>query len=212
MKITIVCDNPNSWIIPYVNEIVKVLSSLGHNIFFIYSHNKVKSGDLAFYLSCEKIVPKKILELNNHNLVVHESDLPKGKGWSPLTWQILEGKTIIPIVLFEAVEKVDSGDIYLRDEIVIEETDLLCDIKHKQGMKTKELVLKFVEMYPNIKGIKQKGEETFYRRRTPDDSKIDLDKSINSQFNLLRVVDNERYPAFFVKNGQKYLLKIYKEY
>lgn len=31
------------------------------------------------------------------------------------------------------------------------------------------------------------------------------------QFNLLRIADNENYPAFFILNGQKYILKIYKE-
>ena len=52
---------------------------------------------------------------------------------------------------------------------------------------------------------------TFYRKRTPSDSCLDINKSINEQFNLLRVVDNERYPAFFKKNNIKYVVKIYKE-
>ena len=38
-----------------------------------------------------------------------------------------------------------------------------------------------------------------------------MSKSIDEQFNLLRVCDNERYPAFFYKDGVKYILKINKE-
>jgi len=43
---------------------------------------------------------------------------------------------------------------------------------------------------------------------TLNDSRLDIDRSIKEQFNLLRVVGNEEYPAFFEINGHKYLLKI----
>ena len=45
---------------------------------------------------------------------------------------------------------------------------------------------------------------TYYRRRTPGDSKIDIDASIREQFALLRVADPNRYPAFFEKDGYLY--------
>jgi methionyl-tRNA formyltransferase len=62
-----------------------------------------------------------------------------------------------------------------------------------------------------LKGEKQEGESTFYRRRKPEDSELDINKTINEQFNLLRIVDNKRYPAFFIKNGVKYILNIRKD-
>ena len=43
-----------------------------------------------------------------------------------------------------------------------------------------------------------------------DDSELDINKSINSQFNLLRICDNKRYPAFFRKHGFTYKLQIEK--
>ena len=73
---------------------------------------QIENGDVAFYLSFGQTVPVVILSRNNHYLVVHESALPHGKGWSPLTCQILEGKNEIPITLFEAEELVDSGKIF----------------------------------------------------------------------------------------------------
>lgn len=211
LKITLLCDNPESWIIPYMNEIKEELIEKGHYIRVINDHNELKKGDIAIFLSCEEVVPPKYLKLNEHNLVVHESDLPKGKGWSPLTWQILEGKNKIPITLFEAEAEVDSGEIYFQDTIELEGHELLPEIKHKQGKKTEELILRFVEGYPEVNGEEQAGEETFYEKRTPEDSELDIDKSIKEQFELLRVVDNERYPAFFYKEGVKYILKIHKE-
>jgi len=43
------------------------------------------------------------------------------------------------------------------------------------------------------------------------DSELDAHKTIEEQFNLLRISDNDRYPAYFTKHGFRYILKIYKE-
>jgi methionyl-tRNA formyltransferase len=210
MRITLLSDNKNSWIIPYLDEIYNKLKRLDHEVYKIYNYKNIKKGELCFILSCEKIIPKEYLELNKHNLVIHESALPQGKGWSPLTWQVLEGENKIPITLFEAADKVDSGKIYLQDRIKLDGTELNVELKRKQGLKTKELILDFVNQYPDIDGSPQLGEETYYPKRRPEDSELDPDKTIREQFNLLRVVDNDRYPAFFKMKGKKYILKIYK--
>jgi len=183
-----------------------ILLSGGHNV------SQIKKDDIAFYLSCGQIVPVNILSRNKHNLIVHESAQPHGKGWSPLTWQILEGKNEIPITLFEAVESVDTGRIYIQDVLKFNETELIDVLRQKQAEYTMELCLTFVQDYPEItvKGKDQYGESTYYPKRYSEDSKLDRDKTIREQFNQLRVVDNERYPAYFKLNGVRYILKIEK--
>jgi methionyl-tRNA formyltransferase len=57
----------------------------------------------------------------------------------------------------------------------------------------------------------QSGESSFYPKRSPADSMIDINKTIIEQFNLLRIVDNERYPAYFDWLGKRYYLRIEKE-
>ncbi len=56
----------------------------------------------------------------------------------------------------------------------------------------------------------QSGAPTLYRRRTPADSKIDPAQSIASAFNLLRIADPDRYPAFFEIAGHRYKIRIEK--
>jgi methionyl-tRNA formyltransferase len=209
MIIQILVDNPTSWIVPYAKNLSQKVLERGHECHFITRHEDVMEGDILCLLSCEQIFHS--LELNKHNLVVHESALPHGKGWSPLTWQILEGKNSIPITLFEAAKNVDSGVIYLQDQIVLEGHELIGEIKDKQGNATIKLILDFLDKYPNISGRKQVGTSTYYPRRKAADSKLDLDKSLRSQFDLLRVCDNERYPAYFEIHGRKYTLKTYTE-
>lgn len=209
MLVQILVDNPNSWIVPYAKKLVTLIEKeVQFNSVLIFEHESVIKGEILCLLSCEKVF--KDLDLNKHTLVVHESNLPKGKGWSPLTWQILEGLNSIPITLFEATESIDAGEIYCKEYINFEGTELIEEIKHKQGEKTIDLILRFLNDYPLIEGVDQLGESTFYKRRTKKDSELDIDKSIQDQFNLLRICDNERYPAFFKIKGKTYILKIYQ--
>lgn len=211
MDIQLLSDNPDGWLDPYIELIMERLQKQGHEVQRIRDYRDLNQGDLAFFLSCTTVVPPEYLEKHEHNLVVHESDVPEGRGWSPVHWQVLEGNDEIPIVLMEAAEQVDTGDVYIRDRIQLEGTELLREIREKVGQKTVELALEFVEAYPDVEGDPQEGEATYYPRRTTDDSELDPEKSIDEQFNLLRIVDNENYPAFFRKNGEKYIIKIYKE-
>ena len=142
--------------------------------------------------------------------MVHESELPKGKGWSPVTWQVLEGKNDITVSLFEATSEIDAGKIYLQKKMSLKGFELLDEIKHMQGLKTIELILDFINNIDKIIGRDQNGESTFYERRSEKDSKLDINKSILEQFNLLRVCDNDRYPAWFELDGVKFNIKIYK--
>jgi methionyl-tRNA formyltransferase len=208
MLIQLLTDNPNSWIIPYALMLRNQLQECGHDVIIIDKHKEVRKGDILVLLSCERKFNE--LELNDYNLVVHESDLPKGKGWSPITWQIQEGKNEIIITLFEATEEIDAGLIYLQKKINLTGLELLDEIKHIQGITTIELILDFITNIDKITGRPQIGESSYYDRRGKKHSELDINKTLIEQFNLLRVCDNERYPAWFELRGTKFKIKIYK--
>ena len=100
-----------------------------------------------------------------HNLVVHESNLPKGKGWSPLTWQILEGKNKIPITLFEANSDIDGGNIF-KDFIYLQGHELIEEIRIKQALKSFNLILKFLNSNPFPSGKRQKGFQLLFKKKS----------------------------------------------
>lgn len=127
-----------------------------------------------------------------------------------MTWQILEGKNRIPLTLIEAVDAVDSGPIYLQEWITLTGTELHPEWRALQAQVTQNLCRQWVQAYPSIlqKVRQQEGEASVYARRLPADSRIDPKKTFEEQFNLLRVVDNEKYPAFFELNGRQYRFSI----
>ena len=210
MKITILTDNSNSWILPYVDTLKKELFEI-HDLMHVYKTSDIVGGDIMLVLSCEKILKEEHLKLHKSNVVVHPSKVPLGKGWSPLAWQVIEGINNIPVSLFEVVEAVDAGDVYIVDYIKLDGFELNDEIKHQQGLVTMRMVKKYINEFESIVGVPQIGEETFYPRRRSKENELDINKSISEQFNLLRVVDNDRYPAHFYLNEKKYIIKIYKE-
>jgi UDP-2,4-diacetamido-2,4,6-trideoxy-beta-L-altropyranose hydrolase len=207
-----VCSDRDSWINPSIAELLLQWIGIGHQCSWVHDADILLGGDLCFYLSYGKIVQQKIRSKYRNNLVVHESDLPKGKGWSPLSWQVLEGQNRIPVTLIEADDRVDSGPIYAQKWIEFEGHELIDELRNKQSDATLELCSAFVNEYPRSvqHATKQEGKESFYPRRRSADSRLNTNKTISEQFNLLRIVSNEDYPAFFELNGHRYVLQINK--
>ncbi|RUO71566.1 methionyl-tRNA formyltransferase [Pseudidiomarina salinarum] len=207
-RVNVLVDN-ESWILPYAEILVRDLKERKIDALLCRSAASLSEGWITFLLGCTKLISEKDLKKSQHNLVVHESALPKGKGFAPVAWQILEGAHEIPVSLIEALpNKADAGNIWLQDSIYLKGTELCSEWRRLQGECSICLCLKAVDDYQNIKPVKQQGEETFYPRRTPIDSELNVHDSLSSQFNLLRVVDNQHYPAFFYHDGKKYVLKI----
>jgi methionyl-tRNA formyltransferase len=210
LAITVLVDSPDSFMMPYVRELIRDLEALKHSVRLIHHHDEMRPGDLAFFLGYYRVVPERVLALHKHNLVVHESAPPQGKGWSPLAWQILEGKNRIPIALLEAVNGIDAGPVYFQETMTFEGHELVGELREAQGRKSLELCLRFVRAYPDVRGREQTGPESFYPRRTPEDSRVDPSRTLVELFDRFRVADNERYPVFFEHRGFRYALRIEK--
>lgn len=214
MKITILSDK-SSYINSYHNLFIKQFEQLGHSVKIIHNVNDLTKGDVAFFLSCFEIVSEEKLALNKNNIVIHESDLPKGKGWSPASWSIINGEDKLTLTLFEAAKKCDAGDIYFKDIISLSGNELVNEWREKIIHKKLEMSIKFLKNYEYYirNSMPQSSlniQESFYPKRTKDSNKIDINKTIKEQFNLFRIADNEQYPVFFEYCGEKYELKIYK--
>ena len=106
---------------------------------------------------------------------------------------------------------VDSGPVWAKTSFELEGHELLPEINRKLFDAELELMTRAVRDLGAIAPMPQAGDPGAYRRRrTPADSRLDPAKTIAEQFDLLRVVDNERYPAYFDLRGRRYVLRIEK--
>lgn len=198
--------SPNQWFIPYAKNLEGKIQ--GSKLFFDHHHID-DNYSLIFILSYHRLIEKEYLQKHQHNIVIHASALPQGKGWAPMFWQILEGKNEIPFSMFEASQGMDDGNIYMQKTLSLTGYELNTELRQKQAAFIIDMCLEFLEDYETYKiPYKQEGESSVYAKRSAKDSELDINKTIHDQFNLLRIVDNESYPAFFEIEGNRYTLKI----
>jgi len=208
MKITILNSSEehpiNLWLKAWVKR-----NDKKYEIQLCRTKKDLSTGDLLFLISCSEIISKYERENFSKTLVIHASDLPKGRGWSPHVWEIINGAEQITLSLLEAEDKVDSGDIWKKSKVHIPKTALYEEIN--QLIFDAEIALmdfavdKFNQISPQEQS---KTDPSYWPKRRPEDSEININKSIEDQFNLIRVCDFKRFPAYFYKNGKKFKLKI----
>ena len=210
-KVGFLIDPDNDWIEVFVKDFIG--KQIKSDCSFSVSKDTatMKGFRFVFILGYTRILGSNFLNGNELNLVIHESNLPSGKGFSPVQWQIVEGSNEITVCLLEAsADGIDCGDVYIRDTLKLDGFELLPEIRKKQAEVTFRIIKKFLITHRSIIPQKQKGKESFFSRRTRKDDKLDAKKTLEEQFNLLRIANNDEHPLYFNLGENKYTLKIYK--
>ena len=209
MNITILCSSEthpiNAHLVRWIEH-----NAAEHDITIARHVQQLLGGDLLFLISCNEIVAASILRQYKKSLVIHASDLPQGRGWSPHVWQILEGKSLIKVTLLEAADKVDSGDIWHQVDCEIPRSATWDEINHALFEAELELMDYAATHFDTCRPRKQDPTvaPTYYERRRPSDSEIDPTLSIEAQFDRIRVADPVRFPAFFRLHGATYRIHL----
>jgi methionyl-tRNA formyltransferase len=211
MRISILCSS-NSHPVYARLEAWRERRAAAHQVELVTSGAELSGGDLLLLVSCEEMIPAHMRARYGAALVVHASDVPEGRGWSPLVWQILEGRKRIAVTLMSAEDAVDSGAVWAQRWITFEGHELCDEINARLFAAELELIDVAVDDFGRTTPVPQDARTpTYYRRRTPEDSRLDAHKSIAEQFELLRVCDPDRYPAFFDYRGYRYLVTLTKK-
>lgn len=170
--------------------------------------SQLSGGDLLFLVSCTELIPSDIRNLYSKTLVLHASDLPQGRGWSPHVWQIIEGGKELVVSLIEAEDIVDTGAIWAKEHIELEGTELFDEINDLVFAAEIRLMNRAIDQFSFMTPTPQVGSSTYYPRRTRQDSRISVELPIQAQFDLLRVADPDRYPAWFEFRGKKFKIRV----
>lgn len=211
MKITLLCSDTNHPVIPYLSEWMQSKKSM-HDIQIVQKASQLSSGTILFLISCQEIITKEIRRKYEETLVLHASDLPKGRGWSPHIWEISRGANHITLSLLEAADQLDSGRIWKKIHIAIPKHALWDEINNRLFTAEISLIDFAIENFGHVEPKVQDRDvvATYYGKRTPSDSKLDVHKSIAEQFDKMRVCDPIRFPAYFDHLGNRYKIKLEK--
>lgn len=140
------------------------------------------------------IIPKEIYE-NHECIVFHMTDLPFGRGGSPLQNLISRGFTTTKISAIKVEKGIDTGDIYLKKALSLEGTATA--IFERATGVIQEMICEIID--EKVEPKPQVGEITEFKRRKPEDSNlIDL-SDLEQVYDYIRMLDCEGYPHAFIE-------------
>jgi methionyl-tRNA formyltransferase len=210
VDITVLCSDKNHPVFPVLTEWTARIAAR-HQVRLVSVPEDVGRGDILFLVSVTRLIPVEVRARFRATLVMHASDLPQGRGWSPHIWQVVEGKSAITVSVLSAEDPVDSGAIWAQRTFDLGGHELAAEINEALFQTEMTLMEHVINNFSSIRPRDQPAAgATYYRRRTPDDSRLDPSKTIAEQFDLLRVADPTRYPAFMDFRGHRYRIIIEK--
>lgn len=154
----------------------------------------------VFFPHWSYIIPKEIYE--NFNCVIfHMTDLPFGRGGSPLQNLIKRKIKQTKISAIQCVKHLDAGPIYLKENL-----DLSGSAQEVYTRASRIIVEMIKQIIANnIQPTEQVGEVVRFQRRKPDQSEIFGISNLEDLYDHIRMLDADGYPrAFINRDGINY--------
>jgi methionyl-tRNA formyltransferase len=160
----------------------------------------------VFFLDWSWIIPKEIIK-NYKCVCFHESDLPNFRGGSPIQNQISRGITKTKLTAFLMDEGLDTGDILLQEDLSLE--GHISEIMARVAALTPKMINRILT--GDYTQRKQEGRGSYYSRRTPKDSELDVfvfkDTPLEKIYNVIRMLEDPYPNAFMVLGDRKLTFK-----
>ncbi len=149
-----------------------------------------------FFPHWSYIIPPEIY--NNFNCVIfHMTDLPYGRGGSPLQNLIIRGHRKTMISAIRCVKEIDAGPVYLKKPLNLDGSAKEILIRAKNIIE--KMIVEIIETDPQP--LPQKGDITKFKRRRPEDGDWSRSKSLDDVFDYIRMLDADDYPSAFIRVG-----------
>lgn len=136
-----------------------------------------------------QFLPTKLLDSVDFAVNVHASLLPKYRGGAPIHYAIINGEEEAGVTIMEMVKKMDAGDMIAKASTPITDDDNVGTMFEKLAVIGRDLLLKTLPDYiaGNIKPEPQdESKATFSPNITPEQERIDWNKSARDVFNHIR--------------------------
>ncbi len=163
-----------------------------------YEKLKKLNPEYIFFPHWSWIIPKEIYE-NFECVVFHMTDLPFGRGGSPLQNLIQRKVYHTKISAIQVEGGIDTGRIYLK-------RDLYIGIGSAEEIFMTASQIVFFDMIPYILKTKpipqvQEGEVIVFKRRRPEESDLQKAeiKNLDDFYDFVRMLDAQGYPKAFLK-------------
>lgn len=127
-------------------------------------------------------------------IVFHMTDLPFGRGGSPLQNLIAMGIYETKISALKCAEEIDAGPIYLKRPLSLH--GAAEEIYLRASKVIGEMIMEIVDA--SLDPFAQTGDPVYFQRRKPEQGNLLEAESLEELFDLIRMLDAEGYPRAFI--------------
>lgn len=140
------------------------------------------------------IIPQEVYD-HFDCIIFHMTDLPYGRGGSPLQNLIVRGHKSTKISALKVQKGIDAGDIYLKRDLSLHGTAEQIFTRSSRVIKTmiEKIIIEKIIPTPQL------GEIVNFKRRSPAESSLKDLESLEKVFDYIRMLDADGYPNAFVE-------------
>lgn len=168
------------------------------------------SPDLIAVVAYGKILPKSVIDYPKYGCInVHGSLLPEYRGAAPMQRAIIDGKEKTGITIMYMAEGLDTGDMLLSRELVINENDNFENIHDGLGMLGAEMLVEIIPMLQSGAAVRVPQDDSlssYAKKITKEDCLVDFSKDAQTVHNLIRGLSPVPLSFTHTPNGK--LLKL----
>jgi len=199
MKRTLIIATPHSRYDELENHIRRYLKN--YDIIRIHNRDELTienlekiQPEMIFFPHWSWTIPEDIFT-QFECIVFHMTDLPYGRGGSPLQNLIIRGHTETQLTALRCEKGLDAGPIYLKRLLSLSGTAE--QILRQAALLMEEMIIEIVEKHPVP--VQQEGEPTIFKRRTPADGDLSPLMELDQIFDYIRMLDADGYPPAFIE-------------
>jgi methionyl-tRNA formyltransferase len=163
--------------------------------------DRIAPRDL-FFLHWSWTVAPEIVD-RHECILFHMTDVPYGRGGSPLQNLILRGHRATRLSALRMTAELDAGPVYLKEDLDL--TGSAADIYRRAMVVAAGMIERIVRERPAP--VPQQGTPVLFERRRPRQSELPPLDTVERLHDFIRMLDADGYPrAFFRHQGFRYTL------
>lgn len=187
---------------PWYSDMANALRErTGHEFSFIDNRSKLTISYLAalnpryvFFPHWSQKIPEEIYE-RFECVIFHMTDLPYGRGGSPLQNLIVRGINDTKISAIRCARELDAGPVYLKRDFRL---DGSAEEIFQRAAKAIEGMIEYLVLH-ELTPAEQSGDVVVFKRRRPEESNMTPLSNLDQVYNYIRMLDAEGYPYAFIE-------------
>jgi methionyl-tRNA formyltransferase len=174
------------------HRIVRIAARKELNLEYIQS----LAPDWIFFPHWSWLIPDEI-HSRYECVIFHMTDLPYGRGGSPLQNLIVRGHKETKLTALKCASGLDRGPIYKKVPLLLDGTAEA--ILGRAADLMEDLIVDIVERQPTP--VQQAGDVVEFKRRRPEDGDLNKVETLDQVYDYIRMLDGEGYPAAFLETA-----------